>query len=282
MYFYLLFYHSWNNGSDYLHSKLGGQWVPVAADLGSQLGGPLKDADDNKTGHYLLVQKSRWADKNYNFVSETVLTRYYNNYQYQFKDAFFSCRVTFSTFMTSKNDDKTRAYLEVWAGSDDDSAVIKDHVIIDSTANYWVQNSAYIGGFPGSFIVQFRATEMAQNDTIAIDNIQFQDCAYPQPVKQQDDCPADKPIMCLTGQCISPDWICDMQRDCPDGWEESYTMCSNFNENNVPPTCAFEQSLDTCGMTVWSPNKFYYQWELTRGYTFRFTKYNSPAADHTT
>ena len=271
---------SWKNGTDMYNSKLGGSWVPTLA--GSRHDLPKTDGSKNETGHFLVIKKSPYSDKSLQFVN-TELTRYYTNYKYQFKDAYFTCRIEFDHYMSSSFN-RSHASIELWAGSDDDSSIMKLHYDINQAKmDKWITSVAWIGGFPHSFVVNLKATFGSENETLAIDNIQFKNCSFPPPVKVQSDCPDDRAVMCNTTHvCISPDDFCDFQDDCGDNWDESYALCSSFNEPTVPVSCAFEKSLDTCGMTVENKTNIYDNWRISRGYSFYFAKYHSPSADHTT
>ena len=164
-------------------------------------------------------------------------------------------------------------------GNTEDSAVLRGYYT--TTSATWQQAHLHIGSFPGSFVVQFAGSRYVLNETVAIDNVQFHDCALPEPLaKSVSTCPVKGQILCpSTRVCIDPGDLCDFEDNCGDNWDERFELCAK--RRGVPPNCAMEKSLEDCGFSQKSDEK-YFDWQLERGYDSNMIYYSEPAADHTT
>lgn len=154
----------WLNQISYGYNNIG-RWTLTSAKSGS---GPKTDGNGNSNGHYLLLlnKSSGMSGRTSTFIAGTQLSRDYRDYKTQFKDAYFTCSMTFDYLINSNRPRYSAAVLEVYAGSDVDSAVLKAYYAIKS--NSWQKGIAYIGGFTGSFVVQFMGSRMAINETVRI------------------------------------------------------------------------------------------------------------------
>ena len=195
----------WKTESTYGQFGNIGYWLQVSAKSGY---GPSTDGNGNASGHYLMLRKS--SQGNSIFITGTRLTRNYRDYKTQFKDAYFTCTMTFDYYLNSNRPKYSAAVLEVTAGIDEDSAVLKGYY--NTKSNSWQKGLVYIGGFTGSFVVKFMGSAFVANETVAIDNIQFHNCSIPNPLPSGANCPASAEIMCNTTRiCIDPSDLCDFE-----------------------------------------------------------------------
>lgn len=271
----------WKNVTSYSSSAYdySGLWIPVIAQQTTN--GPIVDGSGNANGHYLLLSQSRY--KKSNIITSTILTRDYRDYLTEFKDAYFTCTMTFDYYVSSSRPYKL-ANLQVLAGYDEDSAILKNYYRATNSEDSWQKGTTFIGGFPGSFIVHFVASRFVDNETVAVDNIQFHDCSIPVPKSSDADCPGSS-IKCKTTHiCIDPSDQCDFEDNCGDNSDESYQLCVVNADPKMVPSCAFEKSLELCGFVyaINTTNPTVFNWRLTRGYDYNIMQYSGPTTDHTT
>lgn len=195
----------WENEDTNGEFNSQGRWSRVIV---SSNYGPKTDGNGNAKGHYLYLSN---LSANKVFVAGTKLTREYDDYKVQFKDAYFTCSMTFDYFINSNQTRYSAAVLEVNAGSDADSAVLKGYFFTKSTS--WQKGIVYLGGFSGSFVVTFMGSRMAFNETVALDNIQFHNCSFPNPIGPKASCPSTLVICKDSRICIDPSDLCDFE-----GW----------------------------------------------------------------
>ena len=92
-----------------------------------------------------------------------------------------------------------------------------------------------------------------EGTTLAIDNIQFNNCGIPAPRKG--DCPSNQ-IKCKNNVCMTPYGLCDNLNDCGDVSDESGVYCSKLTmyctfEQGTPP-CNDTQEFDSGSTNLWS------------------------------
>lgn len=198
----------WQTEYKYGEYSSQGRWYLAKASSGYI--GPKVDGNGNANGHYLYL--SNYLAKL--FVAGTKLTRNYGDYKIQFKDAYFTCSMTFDYYIYSNRTQYSAATLEVNAGSDADSAVLKAYYSTYSftKTNSWQKGIVYLGGFPGSFVVTFLGSRFTVNESVALDNIQFHNCSFPNPIGPKATCPASAEVMCGDSRiCIDPSDLCDFE-----------------------------------------------------------------------
>ncbi|KAI2806772.1 hypothetical protein BLOT_008730, partial [Blomia tropicalis] len=262
----------WISGDD---DEFGpGTWNLAKAGV---LNGPSTDGNGNSNGHYLMILKKKTSKVPF---ATTTLTRDYTVYKKQFKDAYYTCKVTYDYFISSHMPRFSFARITVKVGNDENSAMMKNYLRI--ATNKWEKGTTYIEGYPGSFVILFEGTLVAENETIALDNIQFQNCSIPPPLDASASCPSNAPILCQTTRvCIEKSDMCDFENNCGDNWDERYSECVPGPKS--VKSCAFQKTLEDCGFsTEIKPNIAKFNWYLTGSTVSNPMYYSGPASDHTT
>ncbi|RWS24974.1 Apical endosomal glycoprotein-like protein [Leptotrombidium deliense] len=173
-----------------------------------------------------------------------------------------SCRVEFNyrinyissdTLLTVLLGNERKRTLEIWQSTMNTTAV----------NNQWNKASILIGSMTRFYLI-FKANinrnswDRTRGD-IALNDIQFKDCAYPEPSECQ-----QHQFKCKNGVCIDNKFICDFENDCGDNSDE--TKCEHYINR-----CNFEQ---TSECKKWNWDNIYATFSrdsLTKG----------PTRDHT-
>ncbi|XP_071839703.1 MAM and LDL-receptor class A domain-containing protein 2-like [Apostichopus japonicus] len=135
----------------------------------------------------------------------------------------------------------------------------------------WNQQEAGIGRRVDPFQIVFRKRRSAlYRGKSALDDIEFQNCALPNPSTTS--CFTSQ-FRCDNGVCIDKEYLCDMADNCGDASDENTAYCSSQGYN----LCTFED--DLC---QWSQESQLDEidWSWFKGPTSNFN--GGPSRDHTT
>ncbi|XP_041467546.1 MAM and LDL-receptor class A domain-containing protein 1-like [Lytechinus variegatus] len=130
----------------------------------------------------------------------------------------------------------------------------------------WFRSSVGVGRIRGTFQIQILAQRSFDViGDIAIDDITFRDCGFPDPPPEG--CTSDE-FTCANLRCIVRDRLCDLTDDCGDMSDE--INCETYER------CSFENGI--CSWTQLTTDE--YDWRYYSGITR--TPWTGPARDHTT
>ncbi|MGH0153262.1 UNVERIFIED_CONTAM: hypothetical protein FKN15_045994 [Acipenser sinensis] len=132
-----------------------------------------------------------------------------------------------------------------------------------SSVRGWREASIFTGRVPESFQIVFTSRRsLSYPGDIAIDDINFRNCALPQPGSACSD-----QFLCARGTCVETWQTCDGTDDCGDSSDEDADLCAQYRK------CDFQNG--TCD---WTNRK----WERTNQVSFSSSDLLSgPARDHT-
>eukprot|EP00795_Rhopilema_esculentum_P012712 gene12712-3431_t len=134
------------------------------------------------------------------------------------------------------------------------------------TDNKWKAASVPLPNCPTDFQIVLEAHRFWQRSNyVAVDDIGFQ-CTDPAPPSS---CSASQFKCTVTNQCVDRNTLCDNDRNCCDGSDETDSLCSSYKRTS------FETGLD-----IWTQlQSDDFDWTLTSGHTGSFD--TGPSRDHT-
>ena len=235
--------------------------------------GPNVDGSNNTNGHYILLFNSRSS-----YVDSATLIRNDENYNVQFKHAYVTCMMKFDYYLAS-NCTMPYANIEVSLGNTYDSAVPVTQLY--NRIPKWQKAEVFIGSYVSTFVIEIRGSKKHNNETVAIDNIEFVNCSQPDPLPPTQSCQNGQ-VMCNTTRiCIDPEDFCDFEDNCGDNFDEQYSICSPYLDPKVVPRCAFEKSMLDCGFST-DPTLTVIFWTVSQTSNYNFKYLFGPGSDHTT
>ncbi|XP_067126410.1 MAM and LDL-receptor class A domain-containing protein 1-like isoform X1 [Centruroides vittatus] len=142
-------------------------------------------------------------------------------------------------------------------------------LIQNDQGNSWNEGIAYIGSTKKEFLIKISAEYSYGTCYIAIDDINFKDCGFPE---KADKCEEGE-IRCPKSlACVSEDVFCDFTDDCGDNYDESEEVCAKYSN------CTFEFG----SLCEWKPKPdSKYKWEVVYSRNYRPNVNIGPLNDHT-
>ena len=209
------------------------------------------DGSDSKTGSYLLYKPAT-------FIFETTPTTAVlksNDKVYQFKKSQFGCAITFDYFITDYgnkhpiNKPPIQLAVELEYSNYEINTLWRQ---IGDQGSKWRKANVYIGENRYDFDLKFIGYYPGGNSTIAIDNINFQNCGTPTPQIQ---CSNEEFKCETTKTCVSKYSLCDQVSDCGFARNDTYLSWDETKEkcNTLLFDCKFESlsSWNTyCHLTI--------------------------------
>ncbi|XP_054896543.1 apical endosomal glycoprotein isoform X2 [Poeciliopsis prolifica] len=137
-----------------------------------------------------------------------------------------------------------------------------------SSARSWREATVFLGRISSPFRIHLHSARSAgQNGDVAIDQLEFLDCALPSP-PAGNSCPAGT-VACGGGGCVEQRQVCDGSDDCGDGSDEA--RCDDYYH------CDFEEGL--CDWDLRSISKL--KWIRTNQENIsRTDPWKGPGRDH--
>ncbi|GFN85250.1 MAM and LDL-receptor class a domain-containing protein 2-like [Plakobranchus ocellatus] len=135
--------------------------------------------------------------------------------------------------------------------------------------NSWQQKVVPLGPSEAPFTILIKARRSySTTGDIAIDDISFRNCDFPQPGVS---CTARNTFKCGNGACVSSSQVCNFADDCGDSSDEDDQLCSSYHK------CNFET--DLCD---WMQEQFNDEFDYSRHSGPSSSMNTGPNFDHTT
>lgn len=176
------------------------------------------DGSGSKTGSYLLYKPSSVL---FEATSNTAVLKSNDNI-YGFKKSQFGCTMTFDYYMTDygNNQPKNKSPIQLAVTLEynyrDTNTLWRQ---IGDQGSKWNKANVYIVESRNNFNLRFIGYYPGGNSTIAIDNINFQNCGTPKPQSQ---CSNEQFKCETTKTCVNKYSLCDRISDCGFTWNDSY------------------------------------------------------------
>ncbi|CAL8317808.1 unnamed protein product [Lota lota] len=140
-----------------------------------------------------------------------------------------------------------------------------------SSVNAWREADIFLGRIPAPFQINLRTQRaVGLRGDIAVDQLEFLDCALPAPSAGGGGC-ADGMLACARGGCVAQRQVCDGTDDCGDGTDE--LGCEGYQ------ACDFEDHVCDWDLRSFSPLK----WTRTTQINISTTDLlKGPGRDHST
>eukprot|EP00794_Sanderia_malayensis_P017044 gene17044-18759_t len=217
--------------------------------------GPPTDHTKNTTlGYYVYLEASQWGGgvyPNAHYLSPTYIRGSRNcklNFWYNMWHYRASSDVQFNVLYRKSSRDTV-----LWSR-------------YSTTGNAWRQASIQLPNCPTDFQIVLEGRHYWSTRTdLAIDDISFQ-CSEPKPPTS---CSSSQFQCTVTKQCIDSSTLCDNDRNCCDGSDETPALCANYKRYS------FETGL---GDLIQMSNDNF-DWSLSSGSTGSFD--TGPSRDHT-
>ncbi|XP_066502340.1 apical endosomal glycoprotein [Hoplias malabaricus] len=142
----------------------------------------------------------------------------------------------------------------------------------NSSVRAWREATIFLGRITGPFHIQLHSQRQeGRRGDIAIDHLEFFDCALPVPVAGEV-CGAGY-LECKRGGCVEERAVCDGTDDCGDGTDEQDCVARQYK------SCDFED--DLCGWDVRTFSRL--QWKRTNQMNISMSEpLRGPGRDHST
>jgi hypothetical protein len=244
-----------NNFCSWTNAKTGDQfdWSFGSGGTPSAGTGPSIDhTTSSKTGKYAFIESSPGRPGNKARLISPV-----------FRQSGLTCKFSFWYHMYGNGIGDLNVYLS----SNGKEMLLQD--LYTNRGDQWFKSAISLPVCASEFQIIFEATigiGISWQGDIAIDDIRFDQCAYPAPPAI---CPTGY-FKCNSGHCVPPQLRCDYQTDCCDGSDEVPSLCNRHIR------CDFENGF--CNGVQLTDDDF--DWRREQGSTSSVN--TGPLVDHTT
>ncbi|KAK2827613.1 hypothetical protein Q7C36_018539 [Tachysurus vachellii] len=181
-----------------------------------------------------------------------------------------SCRLHLRYFMWDSSLtilEDSPLWAEVWTPEGQNALVWRPE---SSSVRAWKEGIIFLGRIPGPFQIQIHSRRQGgRSGDIAIDQLEFMDCALPAPVGTGG-CKVGF-FQCKQGGCVEERAVCDGTDDCGDGTDEE--NCAGYM------SCNFEE--DMCAWDIRSIPGFKWIWTSQMNISMS-EPLRGPGRDHST